>query len=113
MVIKLGSFTQLRLNSGLFNNNTINSISILGNYNEGEQLEITSEALRGNNGPYPDINIQNIFTVIIRTKAFSGNNSSDNGSHMNSAYINIYMHVHRMSEMELISIIRRIIFRQL
>lgn len=73
MNIKLGTSTQFRLSSGLFNNNTINSLTIIGNYKEGEQVEITSDALKENNGPYPDINIQNVFTVIVRTKAFSGN----------------------------------------
>lgn len=73
MNIKLGSSTRLQLSGGLFNNNTINSLTITGNYKEGEQVEISTDALKENNGPYPDINIQNVFTVIVRTKAFSGN----------------------------------------
>uniref|UniRef100_A0A1A9WVB5 Right handed beta helix domain-containing protein n=1 Tax=Glossina brevipalpis TaxID=37001 RepID=A0A1A9WVB5_9MUSC len=71
--IKLGRNVQFRLDRGFFNNNTVNSLTIEGQHKDGEQIEINTEAFRGNNGPYPEINFNNVFTVIIRTKAFSGN----------------------------------------
>ncbi|KAL9873804.1 ben isoform 2-T2 [Glossina fuscipes fuscipes] len=71
--IKLERNTQFRLDRGFFINNTVNSITVEGQYADGEQIEVNTEAFRDNNGPYPEINFNNVYTVIIRTKAFSGN----------------------------------------
>lgn len=72
ITIKLATNTNFRLERGFFNNNKVNSLSIEGTFNEREQVEITTEAFRGNHGPYPEIYMTNVFSVIIRAKAFSG-----------------------------------------
>lgn len=55
----------------MFANNRINRISVEGSYPKGqEQLEINSKAFFGNNGPFPEIEIKNVHTVLIQANAF-------------------------------------------
>lgn len=70
IIIKLSPKTQFRLDDGFLNNNTINRFIVEGNMQEGEQVEINSNAFSENNGPYPEIGFSNVFAIVIRNKAF-------------------------------------------
>ncbi|XP_055389677.1 uncharacterized protein LOC129618741 [Condylostylus longicornis] len=72
-IIKLSTHTQFRIDEGLFENNLINSIRVEGISDESNsQIEISQNSLKGNNGPYPEITIVDVGTVILRTDSFSG-----------------------------------------
>uniref|UniRef100_A0A0K8WLM8 Uncharacterized protein n=1 Tax=Bactrocera latifrons TaxID=174628 RepID=A0A0K8WLM8_BACLA len=74
--IKLAANTHFRLERDLFDHNIVlNSFTIVGTHSSGEQVEITTGAFPGNAsimGPYPDIVMQNVFSVVVREGAFSG-----------------------------------------
>lgn len=74
--IRLSDEAQLRIDEDFFYHNTVNRISIQGDEHAWQssrtQVEVGPEAFKGNNGPFPEIEISNLFTVVIRTKAFSG-----------------------------------------
>lgn len=36
------------------------------------QVELGPDAFKGNNGPFPDIEIVNCFSVVLRSKSFNG-----------------------------------------
>lgn len=62
--------TQFQLNEGFLNNTTVNRFIVEGNMNEGEQVEINSNAFSENYGPYPEIGFFNVFAIVIRNRAF-------------------------------------------
>lgn len=78
--IRLSDDTQLRIDEDFFYQNTVNRISIQGDAGAWQksrtQVEVGPEAFKGNNGPFPEIEISNIFAVVIRTRAFSGKENS-------------------------------------
>ncbi|XP_055846453.1 uncharacterized protein LOC129912281 isoform X2 [Episyrphus balteatus] len=72
LIIKLAPDTSLRMERGLLRDSHINRLLIEGNMIDGEQVEIGSGAFEGNLGPFPDIQIVNCHSVILRSTAFSG-----------------------------------------
>lgn len=76
ITIKLAPNTHFRLEKDLFvNNSLMNSFTIVGSYRDGEQVEITTGAFPGDAGtigPYPEILMQDVFSVVVRESAFSG-----------------------------------------
>lgn len=78
--IRLSGDAQLRIDEDFFYHNTVNRISIEGDaaawQSSRTQVEVGPEAFKGNNGPFPEIEISNLFTVVLRTKAFSGKENS-------------------------------------
>ncbi|XP_053950721.1 uncharacterized protein LOC128858454 [Anastrepha ludens] len=77
ITIKLASNTHFRLEKDLFvNNSRMNSFTIVGSHRDGEQVEITTGAFPGGDGtigPYPEILMQDVFSVVVREGAFAGN----------------------------------------
>ncbi|XP_037938855.1 uncharacterized protein LOC119671986 [Teleopsis dalmanni] len=69
VTIHLAVRTNFRLEAGFFSESRVNSLRIEGT-NSDDQVEITSEAFSGNDGPYPDIQINNVQTVFVRKQAF-------------------------------------------
>ncbi|XP_055913954.1 uncharacterized protein LOC129947429 isoform X2 [Eupeodes corollae] len=72
LIIKLAPDTSLRMERGLLQNSKINRLLVMGNMIDGEQIEIGSGAFEGNRGPFPEIEIVNCQSVILRSSAFSG-----------------------------------------
>lgn len=70
--IKLSEKSKLRLDEEVFNTNKVNRILIEGNSNGNEHVEISKNAFRNNAGLYPEIDIYNCYTVVLRERAFSG-----------------------------------------
>lgn len=69
--IRLSQSSGLRIDENMFATNRINRISISGTHPHGEEhLEISSKAFHGNNGPFPEIEIKNVHTVLIQANAF-------------------------------------------
>lgn len=69
--IRLSQNAGLRIDENMFASNRINRISINGTYPHGEEhLEISPRAFYGNNGPFPEIEIKNVHTVLIQANAF-------------------------------------------
>lgn len=69
--MRLSQKAGLRIDENMFVNNKINRISIQGTHPYGqEHLEISSKAFHGNTGPFPEIEIRNVHTVLIQTNAF-------------------------------------------
>lgn len=66
--VVLGVGTNFILKSGIFKSAKINDLLIVGHL-RGEQVEITSNVFE-DHGPYPDVNITDCGSVIIRTNAF-------------------------------------------
>lgn len=71
LTIKLAPNTNLQLKRGFLQNRTINQLLIEGNMNVGEQVEIDSGAFDGNRGPFPQIEIINCHSVVLRSGAFT------------------------------------------
>lgn len=70
LIVKLAPDTNLRMERGLLQSSRINRLLIEGNMIDGEQVEIGSGLFEGNGGPYPDIEIINCHSVILRSSAF-------------------------------------------
>lgn len=69
--INLSQNTALRIDENMFAGNRINRISIRGSHPKGlEHLEIGTKAFYGNNGPFPEIEIANVHTVLVQANAF-------------------------------------------
>lgn len=62
----------LRLSKDFFVKNKINKIQIEGQPNGTENVEIETNAFVGNDGPFPQIDIVNCHTVVLRKNAFHG-----------------------------------------
>ncbi|XP_017479173.1 PREDICTED: uncharacterized protein LOC108368772, partial [Rhagoletis zephyria] len=77
ITIILAPNTHFRLERDLFvNNSRMNRFSIFGSHRDGEQVEITTGAFPGGDGiigPYPEILMQDVFSVVVRERAFLGN----------------------------------------
>lgn len=69
LLIKLSSDAEFRLGANVFTNNRLNRIKIEGKLGR-EHVEIGTKAFYGNSGPFPEIEIVNVHTVIIRSNAF-------------------------------------------
>lgn len=71
LLIKLSRNAEFRLGGNVLTDNYLNRVMIQGNgMNSGEHVEISSNAFHGNTGPFPEIEIVNVHTVIIRSNAF-------------------------------------------
>lgn len=72
LLIKLSSDAEFRLGANVFTNNRLNRIKIEGSNPKlgREHVEIGTKAFYGNSGPFPEIEIVNVHTVIIRSNAF-------------------------------------------
>lgn len=69
--INLSQNAALRIDENMFAGNRINRISIRGSRPKAmEHLEIGTRAFYGNNGPFPEIEIANVHTVLIQANAF-------------------------------------------
>lgn len=69
--LRLSHNAGLRIDENMFMTNRINRISIQGTYPHSEEhLEFNSRAFFGNNGPFPEIEIKNVHTVLIQANAF-------------------------------------------
>lgn len=64
----------LRFDVGLFHNNKINRIFINGPIrNDKSQVELGYNAFIGNDAPFPEIEITNFYSVVLREHTFKRN----------------------------------------
>lgn len=70
LLIHLSSNSELRLDGNVFEGNRLNRIMIQGTKSGHEHVEISSNAFYGNRGMFPEIDIVNIHTVVLRSKSF-------------------------------------------
>lgn len=72
LLITLSSDAEFRLDGNVFENNRLNRIMIQGNGPDvgREHVEIGANAFNGNTGPFPEIEIVNVHTVILHSNAF-------------------------------------------
>lgn len=71
LLITLSSDAEFTLDGNVLTQNQLNRIMIQGSGLEGrEHVEFKSQAFNDNSGPFPEIEIVNINTVIIRPNAF-------------------------------------------
>lgn len=67
----MSSNAEFRIGGNVFTENHLNRVMIQGNgLNSHEIAEIDANAFQGNAGPFPEIDIVNVHTVIIRSNAF-------------------------------------------
>lgn len=70
IIIKLESNAEFRLDGNMFAGNPLNRITIQGN--KRETVEISPHAFYGTRGPYPEIDIINVHSVVIHNNSFFG-----------------------------------------
>lgn len=72
LLITLASDAEFQLDGNVLTNNRLNRIKIQGSGMESgrEHVEIRSNAFNGNAGPFPEIEIVNIYSVEIHSNAF-------------------------------------------
>ncbi|XP_030378378.1 uncharacterized protein LOC115627002 isoform X2 [Scaptodrosophila lebanonensis] len=69
--VRLAEDTNLELGKNFFNKNIVNRLKVTGIVGKNAQLEIKQGAFLGNQAGYPDIRIENVSWVFVRSKAFS------------------------------------------
>lgn len=72
LLITLSSDAKFQLDGNVFENNRLNRIMIQGKGPDfgREQVEINTNAFNGNAGPFPEIEIINVHTVVLHSNAF-------------------------------------------
>jgi hypothetical protein len=78
LMIHLSSFTNLKLEHGLFNDNKLNRLSINGTHEKWpdgkNSVEIGNDTFHGNYGPFPEIEITHAYSLILREQSLFGKN---------------------------------------
>lgn len=72
LLITLSSDAEFQLDGNVFENDRLNRIMIQGrgpSFGQ-EHVEINANAFNGNTGPFPEIEIVNVHTVILHSNAF-------------------------------------------
>lgn len=72
LLIHLSGDAEFRLDGNVFKGNRLNRIMIQGTGSRSgrEHVEIGTNAFNGNAGPFPEIDIVNVHTVVIRPNSF-------------------------------------------
>lgn len=70
MLITLASGTDFKLDGNVLTENRLNRIKIQGSDMDSGHVEIAKNAFNNNSGPFPDIEIVNVESVIIQSHAF-------------------------------------------
>lgn len=72
LIFQLVRGTDLKIENGLLEGASINRLTIEGPTNHDGVVEILENAFKDNKGPFPDIQLVNIRTIVLHEKAFKG-----------------------------------------
>lgn len=72
LIFLLDRGTDLKIENGLLTGASINRLTIEGPTNHDGVVEILENAFKENKGPFPDIQLVNIRSIVLHEKAFKG-----------------------------------------
>lgn len=72
LIFNLADSTNLNIENGLLVGATINRLTIRGTTEHYGKVEILENAFKDNKGPFPDIQLVDIRTIVLHERAFQG-----------------------------------------
>lgn len=72
LIFELADSTDLQIQTGLMADASINQLTVRGPRNHRGQVEILENAFKDNRGPFPDIRLVNVNTIVLHERGFKG-----------------------------------------